>query len=303
MVSSAQILDVMRESTSAEPPENVAPRSVNLSSRAADARTETNSNSGFLLAPIPAVDYTLEISNTGYNPPVTSLDFPINARALYIEDEVAVHESPSRAGTRIGSTAFIISSTKAKSTDSLPTQRSIWTADPDLTVTAGLAVTPDRKATEDGTWNQESKNGPAVGVEYQAWKNLFTELDYVNTNTRLQNYAINTWTMNRLSLDAGYEHRWHTGKLAPFVKVGTGVMILLSGHATNYSNVGLDDRMEVLTGAGVRYRLSNHMSAILEYEGRIIRNPDFSDHSWKPERNFLTEGKAGLSYTFGGREK
>jgi opacity protein-like surface antigen len=62
--------------------------------------------------------------------------------------------------------------------------------------------------------------------------------------------------------------------------------------------------MEVLTGAGIRYRLSDHVSAVLEYEGRIIRNPDFTDHSWKPERNFLSQGTVGFAYVFGaGSEK
>jgi hypothetical protein len=171
----------------------------------------------------------------------------------------------------------------------------------DLTVTAGIEVTPNRKATEGGTWNPESKNGPSIGVEYQAWKGVFTELNYVNTNTRLQNYALNTWTMNRLSLDAGYERRWRRGKLSPFIKLGGGVMVLISGRDTDNTSAGLDKRMEVLTGGGFRYRLSNHMSAFLEYEGRIIRNPDFSDHGWKPQRNFLSEGSIGVSYAFGGR--
>ena len=80
-------------------------------------------------------------------------------------------------------------------------------------------------------------------------------------------------------------------------------MVLISGYATNNTTAGLDKRMEVLTGTGFRYRLNNHMSTILEYEGRLIRNPDFSDHSWKPQRNFLSEGSIGISYVFGGRGK
>lgn len=198
----------------------------------------------------------------------------------------------------LGPTASMVYGPKKAALGSVPAQDSVPAVAPELTVTAGLAVTPNRKATEGGTWNQESKNGPSLGVEYQAWKGVFTELNYVNTNTRLQNYAINTWTMNEVSLDAGYERRWHTGKLSPFIKLGGGVMVIMSGQATDHSSAGLDKRMEVLTGAGVRYRLSNHVYAVLEYEGRIIRNPDFSDHSWKPERNFLSEGKIGISYDF-----
>ena len=232
----------------------------------------------------------------------STLDGPPEVVSPDNDEKVQTHDSPLGAGARIGSTAFIISSTKAKIPDILPTRDSVRPAEQDLTVTAGLAVTPDRKATEGGTWNQESRNGPSLGVEYQAWRSMFTELDYVNTNTRLQNYAVNTWTMNRLSLDAGYEHRWRTGRLSPFVKLGTGVMVLMSGHATNDTNVGLDERMEVLAGTGVRYRLNSHVSAVMEYEGRVIRNPDFSDHSWKPERNFLSEGKIGFSYDFGARK-
>jgi opacity protein-like surface antigen len=207
---------------------------------------------------------------------------------------------PADGTAPIGSTAYVVSVTKEGTVGSLLAQDSVQAVVPEFTVVGGIAVTPDRKATEAGTWNQESRNGPSIGVEYQAWKGVFTELNYVNTNTRLQNYAINTWTMNRLSLDSGYEHSWRTGKLSPFVKLGAGVMVLVSGQATDHTSAGLDKRMELLTGAGLRYRLSNHVSAVLEYEGRIIRNPDFSDHSWKPERNFLSEGKIGISYAFNG---
>jgi len=208
-------------------------------------------------------------------------------------------KSPSAVLLLLFICASIASNAQTLGTSPDTPKDSLQPAGHELTVNAGLAITPHRNATEQGTWNQESRNGPSVSGEYRAWKSLFAELNYVNTNTRLKNYDINTWTMNRLSLDAGYERRWRTGNLSPFIKIGTGIMVLLSGHATNGTNVGLDDRMEVLTGAGIRYRLSSHFSAVLEYEGRIIRNPDFSDHSWKPQRNFLSEGTLGFSYTFG----
>lgn len=168
----------------------------------------------------------------------------------------------------------------------------------DLTVTTGLAVTPNRQATEVGTWNQESRMGPTAGIEFRA-KFLFAEANYVNTNTRLQNYALNTWTMHRVSLDGGIMHQWHAGRFTPFAKVGGGVMAILSGMDTNGTSAGNDTRIEGLAGLGIKYRLSHRFSAALEYEGRLIRNPDFADHSWKPQRNWLSEPEIGISYTFG----
>jgi hypothetical protein len=311
MISAARIPGAVHDLTSGEPPELLPARRVNLSSKPNEARTETIANGDFLLAPLPVGDYTLATSTTGYNLLANQIrlqtvgpafDFAVNADAFEHDRIPMRYYYPLGVDARTGSTADTMSGTKAKTPDSLPAQDSVRAMVQEVTVNAGIAVTPDRKATEWGTWNQESRNGPSVGVEYQVWKDAFTELNYVNTNTRLKNYVINTWTMNRLSMDAGCEHRWHKGKLSPFMKLGAGVMVLMSGHATDHTNVGLDDRMEVLTGTGIRYRLSNNVSVALEYEGRIIRNPDFTDHSWKPQRNFLSEGNIGISYIFGRRK-
>jgi opacity protein-like surface antigen len=252
---------------------------------------------GFPLAAVRSGGDAAAISTSGHNLFAKEIAFNLagNANTVEYQNQVQMYIDPRDLDPGIG----LPVSTKSSTSDSPPSDDSIGAMAHELTVSAGIEVTPNRKATESGTWNQESRNGPSIGVEYRFWKGLFSELNYVNTNTRLQNYAINTWTMNRLSLDAGYEHSWRAGQLSPFIKVGGGVMVLMSGYANNHTSAGLDDRAEILSGAGVRYRLSNHMSAVLEYEGRLIRNPDFSDHGWKPERNFLSEGTIGIAYSFG----
>ncbi len=177
----------------------------------------------------------------------------------------------------------------------------------DLTITAGLAFTPNRKATDTDSggqvWNQESRTGPSTGLTFRTWlshhSGLFGEVGYSNTNTRLANYDVNTWTMNRVTVDGGYTYRWMMGRFTPYVKVGCGAMIFISGMATNNTSAGLDDRMEGLAGSGLDYSFSRHLSLRLEYEGRLIRNSDFSDITWRPQRNWISEPRLGISYVFG----
>lgn len=174
----------------------------------------------------------------------------------------------------------------------------------DLTLTIGAAITPNRQATEWGVWNQESRLGPTAGLIYRkslsAHHGVFTEANWSNTDQRLQVYSTNTWTMNRVSIDGGYMYRWSAGRWSPYLGVGIGSMVFISGRDTNLSTAGLDCRMEALGSAGVSYRLSSRFSARLGYEARWLRNPNFSDPYWKPQRNIISEPKIGLMYTFRG---
>jgi hypothetical protein len=107
--------------------------------------------------------------------------------------------------------------------------------------------------------------------------------------------------MNRISLDAAYEYRWRAGKISPFVKVGGGSMVILSGRASGAPHplVGADSRLQEIAGAGFNYPLSRRFSLLAEYDCRFFRNPDFTDHHWHPERNEVSEPKFGFTYTFG----
>ena len=174
----------------------------------------------------------------------------------------------------------------------------------DFTITVGVPVTPNRQATDTNTvWNQESRIGPSAGLTFRKWlsihNGLFGEVDYSNTNTRLADYDVDTWTMNRVTVDGGYSYRWLLGRFTPYVKVGCGAMVFISGTALNNTSAGLDDRMEGLAGSGIDYRIRCRISPKLEYEGRLIRNPNFSDITWKPQRNWISEPKLGITYTFG----
>lgn len=173
----------------------------------------------------------------------------------------------------------------------------------DLTLTTGIQVTPNKQATEsDHVWNQESRIGPSAGIVFRKWftahQGIFVESNYGNTDTRLQVYSQNTWTMSRISLDGGYTYRWETGRLSEHLKAGVGSMVTICGMDTIGGSAGNDVRMEALVGAGLSYRLSRRFSAVLEYEGREIRNPDFTDHAWKPQRALINEPKIGIMYTF-----
>jgi opacity protein-like surface antigen len=73
-------------------------------------------------------------------------------------------------------------------------------------------------------------------------------------------------------------------------------MITISGHASGGPLVGIDWRMEEIAGAGVEYRLTRRIALNAEYVARFVRNPDFSDHDWHPERNVVSEPRIGITY-------
>jgi hypothetical protein len=80
-------------------------------------------------------------------------------------------------------------------------------------------------------------------------------------------------------------------------------MLTVSGLPSGWPHgapVGLDGRMDEIVGTGVNYRLSRRFSLLAEYDCHFFRNPDFTDHTWHPERNEVSEPKIGLTYTFGG---
>ena len=179
----------------------------------------------------------------------------------------------------------------------------------DLTATFGTQITPDRTATtQTGIYPQQSRPGPSVGIEYEHWFNshhgVAFAVNYSNTNTQLADFALNTWTMNRLSFDGEYKYHWNFGKISPFAKAGIGSLVTLSGEAPPPGKfpVGLDVRLEEIAGAGLSYRLSRRFRLLAEYECRFFRNPDFSDHGWHPQRNEVSEAKFGIGYAFRGHE-
>jgi hypothetical protein len=175
----------------------------------------------------------------------------------------------------------------------------------DLTVTTGAQFTPNKTA-DAGLYQQQSRPGPSAGVGLAHWfgahQGIAFEVDYANTNTRLADFSQNTWTMNRLSFDGVYEYRWNFRRISPFAKGGIGSMLTLSGEAPAKVPVGMDGRLEEVAGVGVSYRLRHGFSAIAEYDCRFFRNPDFTDHTWKPQRNEVSEPKVGLTYSFGRAE-
>ncbi len=174
----------------------------------------------------------------------------------------------------------------------------------EITITTGAQFTPNRNALDGaGVQRQISRTGPsgAAGVKFwlSSHSGLFAEATFANTNTQLADFARNTWTMNRVSIDAGYIYRLNRGRWAPYVKAGAGSMITISGRAPGGPEVGLDCRMEEIAGPGVEYRLGRRFSFQAEYLARFFRNPDFSDHGWHPERNVISEPRIGIAYRLG----
>ena len=179
----------------------------------------------------------------------------------------------------------------------------------DLTFTAGAQITPDKTAVNwQGLQPQDSRIGPSAGVEYVfhvgTHHGIGFLVDYANANTRLADFGFNTWTMTRLVFAPEYVYRFSAGKVSPFVKAGVGGMITISGKASapTAPGVGLDGRLDEIVGAGTSYRLSRHFRLLAEYDCHLFRNPDFTDHTWHPQRNEVSEPKIGLTYTFGGKE-
>ncbi len=171
----------------------------------------------------------------------------------------------------------------------------------DITLLTGAQITPDRTAVDSaGLQQQKSRPGPSAGLAWTNWlsrhQGIAAEANLGNTNTRLADFAWNTWTMNRVSVDGLYVWRWPRRKLTPFVKGGLGAMITVSGQSPGHVVVGLDWRMEQIAGAGMTYRLTPQFALVAEYESRFFRNPDFSDHQWHPERNVLSEPRIGITW-------
>jgi hypothetical protein len=174
----------------------------------------------------------------------------------------------------------------------------------DITILTGVQLTPNRTAiAADGLQRQISRAGPSAGIGARFWlsghSGLFAESTLGNTNTQLADFALNSWTMNRVSVDGGYIYRIPRGRWTPYVRGGAGTMITISGHAPGGQQAGLDWRMEEIAGAGAEYRVGRRFSLNAEYLARFFRNPDFSDHSWRPERNMVSEPRIGITYRLG----
>lgn len=177
----------------------------------------------------------------------------------------------------------------------------------ELTVTAGAQITPDKTAINQyGVWPQDSRVGPSAGMEYifdlGAHQGIGFLVDYANTDTRLANMDFNTWTMTRLVFAPEYVYRFRKGRFSPFLKAGVGGMITVSGKAAGAPDapgVGLDGRTDEIAGVGMSYAFSRHFSVLAEYDCNFFRNPDFTDHTWHPQRNEVSEPKIGLTYRFG----
>lgn len=171
----------------------------------------------------------------------------------------------------------------------------------EITITTGAQITPNRTAMAPaGVQPQISRLGPTAGLAAKFWlsrhSGLFAESTFGNTNTQLADFSGNTWTMNRVSVDAGYVYRLPRTRWTPYFRAGAGTMITISGRASGGPRVGIDWRMEEIAGAGVEYRLTRNFSLNTEYLARFFRNPDFSDHDWHPERNIVSEPRIGITY-------
>ncbi len=141
---------------------------------------------------------------------------------------------------------------------------------------------------------QSSKPAPFARIDYRIWRGFGLESTFTPTTTRLQDnpaiYAeynrVNQWRMQRLSLDPTYTQRlgrhW-------FMRGGAGAMMTLSGKAQNGIPVGADQRFEEI--AGVAY---THGRMIWGYTAHLVRNPDFSDHTWHAQRNVISEFSVGI---------
>lgn len=174
----------------------------------------------------------------------------------------------------------------------------------DLTFTTGVQLTPDRTAiSTSGLQPQISRVGPAAGLGVRFWlskhSGLFGESTFGNTNTQLADFTGNTWTMNRVCIDAGYVYRFIRARWTPYLRAGAGTMVTISGQAPGGPRVGIDWRMEEVAGAGMEYGLTRRLWLNGEYLTRFFRNPDFSDHEWHPERNIVSEPRIGITFKLG----
>ena len=162
-------------------------------------------------------------------------------------------------------------------------------------IESGIEVTPNRTAIAQGhRWPQQSRIASVFGLQVIKWfkyNGVSLQSDWSNTDTRLANFSENTWTMNRVSFDGEYVRRFVLRSWQPFVKAGVGGTVFVSGHdrcpTPNEScvgpDVGLDSRFEEILGAGIAKG-----RFVVGYDAHFLRNPDFSDHTWFPQRNVIS---------------
>jgi hypothetical protein len=169
-------------------------------------------------------------------------------------------------------------------------------------IETGIEITPNRTAISQGhLYPQQSRIASVFELQTIKWfkdNGISFQSDWSNTDTRLANFSQNTWTMNRVSFDGEYLRRFVLRSWQPFVKAGVGSTIFISGHdrcpTPNEScvgpEVGLDSRFEEILGAGVAKG-----RFVVGYDAHFFRNPDFSDHSWFPQRNVISAIFVGIS--------
>lgn len=169
-------------------------------------------------------------------------------------------------------------------------------------IQTGIEITPNRTAIARGRrFPQQSRVAPVVGLQVIKWfkyNGVSFQSDWSNTDTRLANFSQNTWTMNRFSFDGEYVRRFVVRSWEPFVKAGVGSTIFISGHdrcpIANKScvgpEVGLDSRFEEIVGAGIAKG-----RFVIGYDAHFVRNPDFGDHTWFPQRNYISAIFLGIT--------
>jgi hypothetical protein len=166
----------------------------------------------------------------------------------------------------------------------------------EITFYTGVQMTPARTA-NNGLYNQVSRPGPVLGLGIAHWfgrNGIQFQTDWMNTDSQLGDYSVNTWTINRVHFDGIYLYRFSTGRWQPYLKGGVGGIIFISGRARNGIEVGLDSRIEEVAGVGLAYKRVS-----FGYEAHFFRNSDFSDHTFFPQRNVSSVLKVGFRLSKG----
>jgi hypothetical protein len=172
----------------------------------------------------------------------------------------------------------------------------------EVRIETGVEITPNRTAISRGRqWPQQSRIAPVIGLQVIKWfkdNGVSFQSDWSNTDTRLATFSQDTWTMNRVSFDGEYVRRFVLGSWQPFVKAGVGGTVFISGHdrcpkpgeTCVGPEVGMDSRLEEIVGAGIAKG-----RFVVGYDAHFFRNPDFGDHTWFPQRNFVSAIFIGVS--------
>ena len=180
----------------------------------------------------------------------------------------------------------------------------------DLSLTIGGQVTPDKIGlSSPGPQGQRdrvaqtSKPAPSFGFQYRQFLTkhfgFVAEASLTPTNTQLGHSALYIWQMERMSINGSAVYRITNRRVSPFIRVGGGTLVTIGGHTKIPGDIaGTDIRAEEIAAVGFDYNLLKHVSLRIEYIGHFTLNPDFSDHSWKPQHNLISEPKLGLTYTF-----